>query len=64
MGAEKEWPFCVELMCGAEGGVELRGTRYDPIVSYHKYYIEIRLVITIGGFANQLRLVGAEGLKF
>ena len=25
-GAEKEWPFCVELMCWTEGGVELRGT--------------------------------------
>ena len=27
-GAEKEWPFCVELMCGTEGGVELRGTQF------------------------------------
>ena len=25
-GAEKEWPFCVELMCWTEGGVELRGS--------------------------------------
>ena len=24
--AEKEWPFCAELMCWTEGGVELRGT--------------------------------------
>ena len=24
--AEKEWSFCVELMCWTEGGVELRGT--------------------------------------
>ena len=23
--AEKEWPFCVELMCWTEEGVELRG---------------------------------------
>ena len=28
-GAEKEWPFCVELMCWTEGGVELRGTQYN-----------------------------------
>ena len=26
MGTEKEWPFCVELMCSTEAGVELRGS--------------------------------------
>ena len=25
-GTEKEWPFCVELMCWTEEGVELRET--------------------------------------
>ena len=27
--AEKVWPFCVELMCWTEGGVELRGTLWS-----------------------------------
>ena len=30
LGAEKEWPFCLELMCWTEGDVELRG----PVLNF------------------------------
>ena len=36
LGAEKEWPFCMELMWWTEGDVELRGPKNEILKNNDK----------------------------